>query len=46
MGTLHLQNSSSAIQSIAGGDKGIHTFFKGISTKTNVIVKLEFELAN
>ena len=26
-------------------DEGIHTFFKGISPKVNVIARLEFELA-
>ena len=27
-----------------GGDKGVHTFPKGISPKVNIIVWLEFEL--
>ena len=30
---------------MAGGDKEVHIFPKGISPKVNVIVRLEFELA-
>ena len=33
------------IQPIAGGDKKVHSFSKGISPKMNVIVQLEFEFA-
>ena len=40
-----MKNISGAIQPIAGGNKGVHTFPKGISPKVNVIARLEFELA-
>ena len=38
------KNTSDTIQHIASGDKGVHTFLKGISPKVNVIAQLEFEL--
>ena len=37
--------NSSIIQPIAGKDKEVHGFAKGISTKVNVTVQLEFEIA-
>ena len=39
------KNSSGTIQPIAGKEKGVHTFPKGICPKVNVIARLEYELA-
>ena len=38
-------NNNDIIKPIVGGDKGVHTFHKGISAEVNVIERLEFELA-
>ena len=39
-----LSDSSSTIQRIAGGNKGVHNVIKGVSQKVNVIAWVEFEL--
>ena len=38
------KNCRDTIQPIVGGNKGVHAFSKGISSKVNVITWLEFEL--
>ena len=37
------KNNSDCIQQMAGEDKGVHTFPKGISPKVNVTTRLELE---
>ena len=39
------KNSGSTIYSIAEGNQRVHTLPKGMRSKVNVIVRLEFELA-
>ena len=40
------KNSSDTIWPIAREDETVHTFVKGISLKTNVVERLEIELAD